>query len=161
MGYIPLPEMTNIGDTRVDERRTLLCNFHYFEAKKNCFYVVPFNRDDDPVDSFLTRVNQKHRRLRSGNKLKFKPPKYQEREDPLDPPLVDIAPKPRRPKFVPTKNGNSKKNTLKIHFCEDEKQSVCGLPLSSTKVTADVDALTCKHCISLVSNRKARETANL
>lgn len=167
--------MTNIGDTRVDERKILLCNFHYFEAKKNCFYVVPFNKDDDPVDSFMTRVKQKHRRLRSGNRLKFKPPKYQDEEEPLDPIILEDFPKPRtvrnregtpkyigfrkdfdptaeKPKLLAPKNGTSKRPTRKVHFLENGKIT-CGLPADKTISTTEIDPITCKFCIGILNQR--------
>lgn len=177
MGFIPLPEMTNIGDTRDNARKILLCRRHYFEDKEKCFYVVPFDRDDDPVDSFMTKVGQKHRRLRHGNNLKFKPPKHQD-EETLDPIILEDFPKPGRirntnrggipknigfrkdfdptaekPKLLAPKNGNSKRPSLKVHFREDDQQAACGLPLASTTATTDMDALTCKHCRSLVIKR--------
>lgn len=177
MGYIPLPEMTNIGDTRVDERRILCCNFHYFEAKKNCFWVVPFDRDDDPVDSFLARVKQKHKLIRGENRLKFKPPRYQEKEEPLDPLILEDFPKPRRirntqkgvpkntgfrkdenitsekPKLLSPRNGNSKRPTPKVHLF-DNGRVACGYPVESTQSTTDVELLTCKFCLNIVNNFK-------
>lgn len=175
MGYIPLPEMTNVGQTRVDERRILLCHTDYFDAKKNCFYVVPFNRDDDPVDSFFTRVKQKHNRIRGGTKLKFKPPRFQEKEEPLDPVILEDFPKPRRvrnttprkevelvsekPKLI-SRNGNSKKPKPKIHFRGDN-QTACGLQgfTPNTFATTNIEAVNCKHCLALLT-RKPLETSN-
>lgn len=183
MGYIPLPEMTNIGDTRVNERRILCCNFHYFEAKKNCFWVIPFNKDDDPVDSFLTRVKQKHKRLRQTPRLKFKPPRYEE-EETLDPVILEDFPKPRRittregipkrtgfrkdfeptaekPKLLSPRNGSSKRPKLKVHLRAaldepglDNGKVACGYPVASTQSTTDVELLTCKFCIDIANSFK-------
>ena len=139
MGYIPLPEMTNIGDTRGDERRILLCNHHYFEAKKNCYYVVPFNRDNDPVDSFLTRVNQKHKELRGNLRLKF------------------------RANFRVDSNGNGeqeavestlpiKRRATKTHLLEDGR-TLCGTSFEDAALTTKIDGTTCKNCILLFTKR--------
>lgn len=148
MGYIPLPELTNIGDTRVDERRILLCRYHYFDAKNNCYYVIPFNRDDDPVDDFLSRVKRRHKLVRGTHKLKFdkKPNQVEE----LHLPDVSLL----HPKQQ-SNNKASEKKRNKIHLSEGT-QTTCGLPIASTDSSTDVEWVTCKNCIA-TANRKALE----
>lgn len=148
MGYIPLPEMTNIGDTRVDERRILLCRYHYFEAKNNCYYVVPFDRDDDPVDDFLPRVKKRHKLIRGTHKLSFNgnPKRVEE----LPPPDISLLhPKQQSNRKVPERKGS------KVHL-SDGTQTTCGLPIASTDSSTEIEWVTCKNCIT-ISNRKALE----
>lgn len=172
MGYIPLPEMTNIGDTRVDERKILLCRTHYFEAKENCYYVIPFSRDDDPVDSFFTLVKRKHKRIRGDTRFKFKPPKFSEEEEPMSPVLIGLHPQRNRrirnsgfrlekptlaekPRLI---NRNSRKTNpkAKIHFVEDNRIT-CGMPVASVDSTNDVNFLTCRNCLTILNQRALDE----
>lgn len=142
IGYIPLP---GISDSRPDERRIFLCTHHYFQAKYDCYYVVPFDRMIDPVDSFGSQVNAKHRRIRGSLALKFEPRKshIQERS------------KSKLPHSI---NQSSRNNNHKLHFCEGKQViTVCGLPKASTKCTNVVFELTCKNCLSLLDRKAASE----
>lgn len=149
IGYIPLPEMTNIGDTRVDERRILLCIYHYFEAKKDCYYVVPFNRDDDPKDDFLARVAKRHKFIRGSNRLKFNRDSKDRSDDDLGPPILDIKPS------QVVRNSRKKNKKAKIHFREDNRIT-CGVPIASVDSTTEVEFTTCQNCFAIL-NRDALE----
>lgn len=143
IGYIPIPEMANETNTQAyEERRILLCRAHYFEAKANCFYVVPFNRDDDPVDNFVTLVKLKHKTVRGTNQLKFGRQGQTEVSD-------VIESNTRRP-YDGGSNG-SRKRSSRIHYRSTFEETSCGLSTTSVESTMSIESLTCKNCISLLS----------
>lgn len=143
MGFIPMPAISNNGDDR-DDRKIFLCNYHYFEAKKDCYYVVPFNHDDDPVNSFLARINRKHKLVRGSRHLKFKP-RHSSNEERSFSEVMGL-----QSKLLSSRTGKISRNDKhRVHFLEAGRIA-CGLPLASTVPTEKVEDTTCKNCLALL-----------
>lgn len=185
MGFIPMPEPSNIGDSRFDEQRIPLCSTHYFEAKQNCYYVVPFDRDDDPVDSFLSRVNRKHKQIRGSLKLKYgldkdapRASKTGKERFPIETtpshPITNVgdeviilhnengseSERLKTPQLLPPRTNQTSHNIKYKFHHPDGNQTVCGLPVVSVACTTEEDMLTCKNCINLLVGRETEYAEN-
>lgn len=151
-----MPEMVNETRTSVyEERRLLLCREHYLEAKANCFYVVPFNRDDDPVDNFVTLVKLKHKTVRGTNRLKFGNRGPSGVVDLIDS-IIDSDTK--RPMTGSNGSRSRRERVSKIHYRSTSDETTCGLPTVSVESTEEIEPLTCKNCISLLSKEEIERT---
>lgn len=141
-----MPEMSSelISKGGEEDRRILVCSDHYFEAKANCFYVVPFDRDDDPVDNFITLVKLKHKSIRGTPRLKFGKQGYSD--------VVDVVnSETKRPM---TSSNGSRKRHSKIHYRSTNDETTCGLPTVSVESTEEIESLTCKNCIGLLGREE-------
>lgn len=163
MGFIPLPEPSRVGDSRFDEQRILVCNDHYFEAKKNCFYVVPFDRDDDPVDNFIGRINRKHKEIRGSLHLKYgsrKDKQKAEREETQERLSKELSDEDKIGStsveriLPPRKSQTNKNHVYKVHYLDGDKTS-CGLPAIDVVSTTDMLRLTCKNCANVLASQAA------
>lgn len=157
MGFIPMPEMSSelISKGGEEDRRILVCSDHYFEAKANCFYVVPFDRDDDPVDNFITLVKLKHKSIRGTPRLKFGNRGPSGVTDVID---DIVGSDSRRPEKSTVSSNGSRKRGSKIHYHSTNDETICGLPTASVESTEEIESLTCKNCIGLLSREEIERT---